>query len=124
MSDLFTRLRDGAGLRILTKYGDVFRITKQGSPTFNPQTGGVTASTITQDVVGKSFSKEEDFDNGEMAQRREVEIFLTASGMDFAPEAGMTIKTPATSTDVFQITKAQPIPESGVAVIYRVMAVR
>jgi len=119
---IFERLRDGTGLRLLQKYGDVFRITKRGDQVYTPSTGSVTVSTATQDVRGKSFSRESRFDDPELVEGTEVEIYLTASGIKFAPKAGMTIGSPVTTTEPYKITRVQAIPESGTVVMYRVIA--
>ncbi len=124
MSAFYTNLRDNTAFRRLTRYGDVFRITKSGPPTFNPETGVVTASTTTQDAVGKAFSIDQKFDTGEMVETSKVEIFLTASGLTFEPQQGMAIKSPTDSTAPLQISDVQRIPESGVVVMYRLIAVR
>jgi hypothetical protein len=123
-TSLFERLRDGAGLRLLQKYGDVFRVTKRGDQVYNPSTGSVTTSTVTQDVRGKSFSRESQFDVPELAETAEIEVYLTASGLTFAPQPGMTIGSPPTTALPYKITRVQPIPESGVVVMYRVIAQR
>ena len=124
MSAFYTNLRDNTAFRLLSRYGDVFRITKSGPPSYNPETGVVTASTTTQDVVGKAFSIDQKFDAGEMVETSKVEIFLTASDVDFEPTQGMSIKTPTDSTAPLQITNVQRIPESGTVVMYRLIAVR
>ncbi len=124
MSQFFTNLRDGVGKRLLTKYGEEFRITKSSDPVFNPSTGAVTSSTTTQDVVGKSFSKQERYAPSELTQNQEVEIFLTASDISFAPEVGMTIRTPAASGAEMRITRVMPIPQSGTVVMYQLVASR
>ncbi len=123
-TSLFERLRDGAGLRLLQKYGDVFRVTKQGDQVYNPSTGSVTTSTVTQDIRGKSFSRDSQFDVPELAETAEIEVYLTASGLTFAPQPGMTIGSPPTTALPYKITRVQPIPESGVVVMYRVIAQR
>ena len=124
MSTLFENLRDGAGKRLLEKYGDVFRITKSSDVTYVPATGAVTSSTTTQDVNGKAFSVEQKFDTGELTETSKIEIYLTANGITFEPRVGMSIKSPVTSTTIYQISSVKRIPESGVAVIYRLIAVR
>ncbi len=124
MSAFFTRLRDKTAKTMMDRYGDVFRITKSSDTTFNPATGEVTASTLTQDVKGKAFPIEQKFDTGELVETSKIEIYLTASGLSFEPKEGMAIKSPTDSTEPLQITNVQRIPESGVAVIYRVIAVR
>jgi hypothetical protein len=124
MSSFFEKLRDGAGKKLLDRYGDVFRITRSSAPSFNPATGEVTASTVTQDVVGKAFTIEQKFDQGEMARTGRIEIYLTASGVSFEPQEGMSIKSPTDSTTPYQISVVKRIPESGVAVIYHVIALR
>lgn len=121
-TSLFERLRDGTGLRLLQKYGEVFRVTKQGSQVFNPSTGSVTASTITQDLRGKSFSRDSRFDDPEFAETTEVEIYLTASGAMFVPKVGMSIGTPVSTAEPYKITRVQAIPESGTVVMYRLLA--
>ena len=124
MSTLFERLRDGTSKTLLQKYGDVFRITKSADPVYDPATGSVTASTIYQDVNGKSFSIEQKFDGGEMSETSKVEIFITANGITFEPQAGMSVKSPTTSTAPLQISNVQRIPESGTAVMYRLIALK
>ena len=119
---IFERLRDGTSFRLLQKYGDVFRITKRGDQVYTPTTGSVMASTATQDIRGKSFSRESRFDDPELVEGTEVEIYLTASGIKFAPKAGMTIGSPVTTTEPYKITRVQAIPESGTVVMYRVVA--
>lgn len=121
-ASLFERLRDGTGLRLLQKYGDVFRVTKQGDQTYTPTTGSVTSSTATQDVRGKSFSRDARFDDPELAETTEVEIYLTASGINFAPKVGMTIASPPSTGAAFKITRVQAIPESGTVVLFRLLA--
>jgi hypothetical protein len=123
-TSLFERLRDGAGLRLLQKYGDVFRVTKRGDQVYNPSTGSVTTSTATQDIRGKSFSRDSQFDVPELTETAEIEVYLTASGLTFAPQPGMTIGSPPTTALPYKITRVQPIPESGVVVMYRVIAQR
>lgn len=124
MSAFFTNLRDTTAKNLLTKYGDVFRITKSTAPSFNPATGVVTSSTVTQDVFGKAFSVEQKFDTGELVETSKIEIYLTASDLSFTPQEGMSIKSPTDSTAPLQITNVRPIPESGVVVLYRLIAVR
>jgi hypothetical protein len=121
---LFTQLRDGTSLRILTKYGDVFQITDESSPTYNPTTGAVTSTSRSQNLLGKSFSRESQFDGGEMVETSEVEIYITASGASFAPKPGMAIVEANAPANVYRITRSQPIPESGITVMYRVFARR
>lgn len=124
MTNLFVRLRDGAGKKILEKYGDVFRITKSSDPIFDPATGTISASSTYQDVNGKSFSIEQKFDAGELTETSKVEIFITANSISFEPKEGMSIKSPTDSTAPLQISVVQRIPESGTAVIYRLIAVK
>ena len=124
MTTLFERLRDGVSKNLLQKYGDVFRITKSADPVYNPATGAVVASTTYQDVNGKSFSMEQRFDGGEMAETAKVEIFITANSITFEPQAGMSIKSPTDSTAPLQISNVQRIPESGAAVMYRLVALK
>lgn len=124
MSAFFTRLRDKTTKGMMDRYGDVFRITKTDNPTFDPATGAVTASTTTQDVKGKAFSIEQKFDTGELVETSKVEIFLAADSLTFEPKEGMAIKSPTDSTAPLQITNVRRIPESGVVVLYRVVAVR
>lgn len=121
-TSLFERLRDGTGLRLLQKYGEIFRVTKQGSQVFDPSTGSVTSSTITQDLRGKSFSRDSRFDDPEFAETTEVEIYLTASGAVFVPKVGMSIGTPVSTAEPYKITRVQAIPESGTVVMYRLLA--
>lgn len=121
---LFEQLRDGTSVRLLTKYGDVFRITEDQNPTYNPTTGAVVGSTRVQDLLGKSFSRESQFDGGEMVETSEVEIYITASGASFAPKPGMAIVEVNAPTNVYRITRSQPIPESGITVLYRLFARR
>lgn len=123
-TSLFERLRDGTGLRLLQKYGEVFRVTKRGDQTYTPTTGSVTASTATQDLRGKSFSRDARFDDPELVEATEVEIYLTASGAKFTPKAGMTIGSPPTTAEPYKITRVQSIPESGTVVMYRILAQR
>lgn len=122
-ASIFERLRDGTGLLLLQKYGEVFRLTKRGDQVFSPDTGAVTVSTATQDVRGKAFSRDSAFDP-ELAETAETEIYLTASGLTFAPKPGMTIGAPVTTTEPYKITRVQPIPESGTVVMYRIVARR
>ncbi len=124
MSQFFTKLRDGVGKRLLTKYGEEFRITKSSDPVFNPSTGALTSSTITQDVIGKSFSKQERYAASELVQNQEVEIYLTASDISFVPEVGMSIRTPTADGPEMQITRVMPIPQSGTVVMYQLVASR
>jgi hypothetical protein len=121
---LFERLRDKTSVSLLTRYGDVFRVTRSANTTFNPTTGAVSASTESQDVLGKSFSRDSSFDSGEMVETAEVEIYLTASGVTFTPQPGMAIKEPTSSLEPLQITRVQPIPESGTVVMFRILARR
>lgn len=123
-ASIFERLRDGTGLLLLQKYGEVFRITKRGDQVFSPDTGTVTVSTATQDVRGKAFSRDSAFDDPELAETAETEIYLTASGLTFTPKPGMTIGAPVTTTEPYKITRVQPIPESGTVVMYRIVARR
>lgn len=124
MATLFERLRDTTGLRLLTTYGDIFRITKTNSGTFNASTGTNVVSTATQDIRGKAFSKEIQFDTPELAETADSEIYLTASGLTFNPAAGMLIASPVDSTTPQRIVSAKPIPESGAVVIWLVTAKR
>lgn len=124
MSAFFTNLRDKTAKNLLTRYGDVFRITKSSTPTYNPTTGSVTSSTVTQDVVGKAFSIDQKFDTGELVETSKIEIFLTANDLSFEIQEGMPIKSPVDSNTSYQITNIQKIPESGTVVMYRVIAVR
>jgi hypothetical protein len=121
---LFEQLRDGTSVRLLTKYGDVFKITEEQNQTYNPTTGAVVGSTRVQNLLGKSFSRESQFDGGEMVETSEVEIYITASGASFAPKPGMTIVEVNAPTNVYRITRSQPIPESGITVLYRLFARR
>ena len=123
-ASIFERLRDGTGLLLLQKYGEVFRLTKRGDQVFSPDTGSVTVSTATQDARGKAFSRDSAFDDPELAETAETEIYLTASGLTFAPKPGMTIGAPVTTTEPYKITRVQPIPESGTVVMYRIVARR
>ena len=118
--NLFERLRDKTGLRMLTKYGDTFRVTSNNQGTFNASTGAFAVSTATQDLYGKMFSLDREFDAPEMTETAANEIFITASGMTFVPKPGMTISETAVSS-TYTITKVRRIPESGAAVIYRLL---
>jgi hypothetical protein len=124
MSNLFERLRDNTGLKLLTKYGDVFRITKTTGGAYSASTGAYTVSTVTQDVRGKAFSRDVEYDAPENVETAETEVYLTASGLSFIPTPGMSIASPVTSTAPYKITRVKPIPESGVVVIYHVFARR
>ena len=136
MSAFFTRLRDKTAKNMMDRYGDVFRITKSSEVSFDPTTGGVTASTISQDIKGKAFSIDQKFDTGELVETLKIEIYLAADQMIFEPKEGMSIKSanspgarpwggfPWDGYTDLQISNVQRIPESGVAVIFRVIAVR
>lgn len=121
---LFERLRDGTGKRLLDTYGDVFRITKNTGKTFDPTTGEVTASSVSQDVMGKAFTRNSQLSYDGVVGENEIEIYLTASGNSFEPEKGQLIKTPGTSITSLTITRIERIPESGTVVIYKVFAER
>lgn len=123
-SSFFTNLRDGMALNILTRFGDDMRITKSDNVTYDPETGSVTTSTAYQDVKGKSFSRGDGLDTGEMVSMGDEEIYIAASGLSFAPEAGMSIKYPTTASSGLQIVSSFPIPKSGAAIIYRLLAKR
>ncbi len=122
MSAFFTNLRDNTVFNMLTRYGETFRVTRSANTTFDPETGAVTASTETQDLVGKSFSRGDAFDRGEMVGTEDEEIYLAAKGAVFTPQAGMSIKTPTTASTGLQITQVFPVPKSGTVVMYRVLA--
>lgn len=136
MSDFYTRLRDKTTKRTMDKYGDLFRITSTPNSTFNPATGEVVSSSVTQDVKGKAFSIEQKFDTGELVETSKIEIYLAADSMTFEPKEGMSIKClnvvgvrpwgdfPWDGYTPLQISNVQRIPESGIAVLYRVIAVR
>lgn len=124
MSNLFERLRDKTGLSLLTKYGDVFRITKTTAGAFNASTGVNTITSTSQDAVGKSFSRWEESDQPELVETAESEIYITASGLTFNPARGMTIREVARIDVPMTIVKVQRIPESGTAVIFKVMVKR
>jgi hypothetical protein len=124
MTNLFESLRDGTGKKLLEKYGDTFRITKKSDPVFSPSTGAVSSSTVTQDVKGKAFSIDQKFDRGEMVETSQIEIYLTANGLVFEPQEGMSIKSPTNSSTLYQIVSSKRIPESGIAVIYHLRAAR
>jgi hypothetical protein len=121
---IFEQLRDQTSVRLLTKYGDVFRIAEEQNPTYNPATGAVVGSTRVQDLLGKSFSRESQFDGGEMVETSEVEIYVTANEAAFAPKPGMMIAEVNALTNAYRITRSQPIPESGITVMYRLFARR
>jgi hypothetical protein len=123
-SSFFTNLRDGMALTLLTRFGDDMRITKSDNVTYDPETGSVTTSTVSQDVKGKSFSRGDGFDTGEMVSMGDEEIYVAASGLSFAPQAGMSIKYPTTASSGLQIISAFPIPKSGTVVLYRLLAKR
>jgi hypothetical protein len=123
MSSLFERLRDKTGLTLLTKYGDTFRITKN-SGTFSASTGSYTVATTTQTVVGKSFSRGEESAEPELVETAESDIFISASGITFNPARGMGIVEVNRPETPMTIVEVERIPESGVAVIFRVKARR
>ena len=118
---LFERLRDGTGLTLLTKYGDVFRITKNNNGTFVASTGVYSVSTATQNVRGKMFSLSKEFESFENVQSAESEVYITASGLTFPPQPGMLINEAVSGSAPYTITKVRKIPESGIAVIYRLI---
>jgi hypothetical protein len=122
VSGFYTNLRDKTVFNLLTRYGEAFRITRSANTTFDPQTGGVTASTETQDVIGKAFSRGDTFDRGEMVETEDTEIYLAAKGVTFTPLPGMAIKTPTTASTGLQIVQVFPIPKSGTVVMYRILA--
>ncbi len=122
MSAFYTNIRDNTVFNMLTRYGEAFRITRSANTTFDPETGTVTASTETQDILGKAFSRGDAFDRGEMVGTEDTEIYLAARGIVFAPLPGMSIKTPTTASTGLQITQVFPIPKSGTVVMYRILA--
>jgi len=124
VSNLFERLRDKTGLNLLTKYGDVFTITKTDSGTFSASTGAFTISSTIQSVRGKSFSRGEESDFPELAETAESDIYITASGLTFTPTRGMGIVEAARSDRPMRIIEVERIPESGTAVIFKLRAKR
>jgi len=119
---LFEKLRDSTGLKLLQKFGDTFRISKESTGTFSASTGTYTITTTTQDVVGKSFSLQSQFADPELVRTDDIEVYVTASGITFAPQEGMTIQSPVSTGEKYKIFKAEPIPQSGTVVMYRIMA--
>jgi hypothetical protein len=124
MSNLFERLRDGTGRTLLTKYGEVFRIIKNNEGTFNASTGSFTVAQTSQDVKGKMFSLDTQFEGSELVEAAENEVYISASGVTFAPQAGMLINEVNASGTPLTIIKVRRIPESGAAVIYRLFVKR
>lgn len=123
-STFFERLRDRTGLRLLTKFGDTFRVTSSSGSTFDPTTGSVTTTSVTQDLKGKQFAIASRFDGAELVEMDMSEIYLTASGAAFDPKEGMTVATPADFTAPYRIAKVERIPDSGTVVMYKLTVAR
>lgn len=115
MSDIYTRLAATA-VRLLTKYGKPIRLTRKGSPVYNPATSTTTSTPESHTVIGAKFDYSQDDIDGTTIRSGDQRAYI-------APNAPVTPKTGDTLTfadGAWNVVASRPLAPADLVVLHDV----